>query len=280
MGTDYYDTGTFRGYEQRSSTESLPRAGQWERELDPAIDDLASMSHYIHNHLFERLDIAMRAKRIFDIVSASVAIALLWPVMAIAAILIKLESRGPVFFTQERIGLNRRRDDRRRAHGSTSHERRGSADRRKQLHAGRPFRIYKFRTMIEDAERGGVPMLASEDDPRITRVGKLFRKTRIDELPQLINVLRGDMSMIGPRPERSFFINQMRVELPEFTTRLSVKPGITGLAQVESGYTSTLEQMKDKLFYDLKYIKDISPVEETKILFKTVAVVVTGKGAC
>jgi lipopolysaccharide/colanic/teichoic acid biosynthesis glycosyltransferase len=133
--------------------------------------------------------------------------------------------------------------------------------------------------MVEDAEKCG-PALACENDPRVTRVGRLFRKMRIDEIPQFLNVLRGEMSIIGPRPERSFYINQVRGEVPEFTIRLSVKPGITGLAQVENGYTQTIERMKEKLFYDLKYINEISAFQEIKILIKTVYVVATGKGAC
>ena len=139
--------------------------------------------------------------------------------------------------------------------------------------------IYKFRTMVQDAEKGG-PKLACENDPRITRVGRFMRKTRIDEIPQFINVIRGDMSFIGPRPERSFYINQVKREVPEFTMRLMVKPGITGLAQVENGYTKTIGEMKGKLFYDLKYIANLSLTQEIRILFKTVYVVVTGKGAC
>ncbi|MFA4947261.1 MAG: sugar transferase, partial [Candidatus Krumholzibacteriia bacterium] len=122
--------------------------------------------------------------------------------------------------------------------------------------------------------------LACENDPRITRVGRFMRKTRIDEIPQFINVIRGDMSFIGPRPERSFYINQVKREVPEFTMRLMVKPGITGLAQVENGYTKTIGEMKGKLFYDLKYIANLSLTQEIRILFKTVYVVVTGKGAC
>ena len=133
--------------------------------------------------------------------------------------------------------------------------------------------------MVSDAEKYG-PVLATDDDPRITRMGRIFRKARIDEIPQFINVLKGDMSIIGPRPERSFFINQMKGEVPDFPTRLLVKPGITGLAQVENGYTQTLERMKEKLFYDLKYISELSVFEEIKILFRTVYVVATGKGAC
>jgi lipopolysaccharide/colanic/teichoic acid biosynthesis glycosyltransferase len=133
--------------------------------------------------------------------------------------------------------------------------------------------------MKTDAEVSG-PALACEDDPRITRVGWFLRKTRIDEIPQFLNVIKGEMSIIGPRPERSFYINQIKQDLPEFPLRLVVKPGITGLAQVEDGYTQTLDRMKDKLFYDLKYIAELSVFQELKILFKTVSVVFTGKGAC
>jgi lipopolysaccharide/colanic/teichoic acid biosynthesis glycosyltransferase len=133
--------------------------------------------------------------------------------------------------------------------------------------------------MVQGAEKD-VPTLACENDPRITRSGRLMRKTRIDEIPQFINVIKGDMSIIGPRPERSFFINQVKSEMPEFTMRLMVKPGITGLAQVEHGYTQTVGEMKGKLFYDLKYIANLSLMQEIKIIFKTFYVVVTGKGAC
>ena len=133
--------------------------------------------------------------------------------------------------------------------------------------------------MRQDAEVSG-PKLAKKNDPRITRVGNFLRKTRIDEIPQFINVIFGDMSIVGPRPERSFYINQIKQELPEFPLRLRVKPGITGLAQVEDGYAQTLDMMKNKLFFDLKYISSRSLMHEIKILFKTVMVVFTGKGAC
>jgi len=221
----------------------------------------------------------MKAKRIFDIFAASVALILLSPMLLLAAALIRIESRGVVFYMQERIGLNRRAGDRRKTFTPVARNRRERTDRRKNIHAGQPFHIYKFRTMVADAEKYG-PVLASDNDPRITRMGRIFRKTRIDEIPQFINVLKGEMSIIGPRPERSFFINQMRNEVPDFPTRLLVKPGITGLAQVENGYAQTLERMKEKLFYDLKYISELGVLEEIKILFKTVYVVATGKGAC
>ncbi|MCK4236277.1 MAG: sugar transferase, partial [Candidatus Krumholzibacteria bacterium] len=218
------------------------------------------------------------AKKIFDVLFASIALAILSPVILLAALLIKLESRGPVFFKQERIGLNRRRGDRRRICRETGIDRRMCQDRRKNINAGRPFMIYKLRTMREDAEQFG-PELACENDSRVTRVGRFMRKTRLDEVPQFINVIKSEMSIIGPRPERSFFINRIKQGVPEFTARLVVKPGITGLAQVEDGYTRTVDRMRDKLLYDLRYISRLSILQEVEILFKTVYVVLTGKGA-
>jgi lipopolysaccharide/colanic/teichoic acid biosynthesis glycosyltransferase len=279
MENNLYTSGSYSGRNEESTLESPAAPSIFVRDIEPLIDDLSVMSHRIRNHLSSRLATAMKAKRIFDIITAGLALVLLSPVFAVAAVLIKLETGGSVFFVQERIGLNRRRVDRRNSPRDVANDRRRDSDRRKNMHAGRPFRIYKFRTMVHDAEKFG-PTLACENDPRVTRVGRLFRKTRIDEIPQFVNVLRGEMSVIGPRPERSCFIDQMRGEAPEFITRLQVKPGITGLAQVENGYTQTLERMKEKLFFDLKYINDISILQEIKILLKTVYVVATGKGAC
>lgn len=247
--------------------------------FEPLAEDIASQADVIQIEAEKRIGSAIGAKRVFDIVVASIALALASPVMLAAALAIRLDSRGSIFFKQERIGLNRRRGERRRSRTATDANARCDADRRKEINAGRPFMIYKFRTMVQDAEKGG-PKLACENDPRITRVGRFMRKTRIDEIPQFINVIRGDMSFIGPRPERSFYINQVKREVPEFTMRLMVKPGITGLAQVENGYTKTIGEMKGKLFYDLKYIANLSLTQEIRILFKTVYVVVTGKGAC
>lgn len=224
-------------------------------------------------------DFGTFAKRAFDIAASLVALSMLSPLFAIVALAIKIDSRGPVFFSQERIGINRRRFDRRVSKARIDKDKRTGRDRRKNSHPGKPFVMYKFRTMVSDAEKFG-PQLARENDPRITRVGRILRRTRIDELPQFINVLKGDMSLVGPRPERSFFINKARQEMPEFTMRLLVKPGITGLAQVESGYTSSIEEMKRKLFYDLKYIAEKSAWQEMQILLKTFYVILTGKGAC
>lgn len=263
----------------RTAAEQSNEYYRYGSPAEPQADDLASQAEMIQYVSTRRIDSAIVAKRVFDIVVASLALAALAPILILFACAIKLNSRGPVFFAQERIGLNRRRKERRRGRSSVSMNTRSGSDRRKSINAGRPFRIYKFRTMVQDAEKYG-PKLACENDPRVTRVGRLMRKTRIDEIPQFINVINGDMSIIGPRPERSFFINQVKGEVPEFTMRLMVKPGITGLAQVENGYTKTIDEMKEKLFYDLKYIADLSLMQEIRILFKTVYVVVTGKGAC
>lgn len=251
----------------------------FEGRSEPLAEDIASQAEVIQYEAAKRIGSALIAKRVFDVVVASVALALASPIMLAAALAIRFDSRGSIFFKQERIGINRRRGERRRESGTMNSNVRCGAGRRAQINPGRPFMIYKFRTMVQDAEKGG-PKLACENDPRITRVGRLMRKTRIDEIPQFINVIRGDMSFIGPRPERSFYINQVKREVPEFTMRLMVKPGITGLAQVENGYTKTIGEMKGKLFYDLKYIANLSLTQEIRILFKTVYVVVTGKGAC
>ncbi len=250
-------------------------------DLDPMVSDIGYLGSVISREetvIPSRLD---KFKRIFDIAFAGSALVFLSPLILAATVLIKLESAGAAFYTQERIGLNRRNSDRRgdSRFGFDGSDRRASNDRRKNIHAGKPFHIYKLRTMAQDAEKAG-PTLSTKNDSRITRIGHLLRRTRIDEIPQFVNVIKGDMSIVGPRPERSFFINQVRQEVPEFPLRLKVKPGITGLAQVEDGYASTVEEMTGKLYYDLKYISRLSLVQEFKILFKTISVVITGKGAC
>ncbi len=249
------------------------------REIDTEREEISWLGETVRYIRAERLYYVMHLKRIFDILFSSLALVVLSPVIALAAILIKLESRGPVFYSQERIGLNRRRIDRRRVARSVRGNKRSGMERRKKLHAGKPFSIYKLRTMKVGSEQYG-PVLASDNDPRITNIGRLMRKARIDEIPQFINVIKGDMSIIGPRPERSFFINKYIRELPEFDLRLLVKPGITGLAQVESGYTKTLDHMRNRLLFDLKYISRLSLLQELQIILKTFYVVMTGKGAC
>jgi lipopolysaccharide/colanic/teichoic acid biosynthesis glycosyltransferase len=185
-----------------------------------------------------------------------------------------------VFYRQERIGINRRRGDRRLRGLSIDEKERRGRDRRVLVNFGRPFTIYKFRTMVMDAERGAPPVWARENDPRITAVGRVLRRCRIDELPQFFNVLRGDMSIVGPRPERAYFIGRIEKQLPDFHLRLRTKPGITGLAQVRLGYTNTDEGLRQKLHLDLEYIHTLGFWTDFKILLRTVFVVLTGKGAC
>ncbi|HEU4930137.1 MAG TPA: sugar transferase [Candidatus Krumholzibacteria bacterium] len=218
-------------------------------------------------------------KRGVDIALSTAGLLVTSPVMALAAVIVTTTSPGPVFYRQERIGINRRSRERRGSAPRSETDRR-RRDRRVLVNFGRPFTIYKFRTMVVDAERGTPPLWAKERDPRITSVGRMLRKTRIDELPQFWNVLRGDMSIVGPRPERAYFIGRIEKELPEFQLRLRTKPGITGLAQVQLGYTNTDDGLRDKLHLDLEYIRRVSLWTDMKILCRTVFVVFTGKGAC
>jgi len=210
-------------------------------------------------------------KRSLDVAVSSIGLVILLPVLAVLAVLIKLESRGPVFYVQERIGINRRRS-------------RGGAPpdgkcRRISDSFGRPFKIYKLRTMVDNAERHTGPVWAAAKDDRITRLGRFLRKTRLDETPQLWNVLRGDMSIVGPRPERPMFVASISESLPDYPTRCSALPGITGLAQVKSRYDSSLETVNRKLAYDLYYVRYGRLMLDLKIMAATVKVMARGEGA-
>ncbi len=217
-------------------------------------------------------------KRAFDISASVAGLIVFAPLMAAAAVAIKLTSPGPVLFTQERIGVNRRLDHRRgSSNGHGGFDRRVNDRRGDQKH-GKPFTMFKFRSMSVGAENG-VPKWTTRDDPRVTAIGRLIRKTRIDETPQFFNVLRGDMSIVGPRPERDYFYAQVDRKIPKFPNRLRVKPGLTGLAQVNVGYTNNVEDMQRKLDHDLEYIRTLSPTNDVKIMFRTISVVVTGRGA-
>ncbi|WP_077035758.1 TIGR03013 family XrtA/PEP-CTERM system glycosyltransferase [Pelomonas sp. KK5] len=189
-------------------------------------------------------------KRVFDVVFSSLILLLALPVMAITAVLIKLESSGAVLYRQERVGLN-----------------------------GAVFNVIKFRSMRSDAEKDGKPRWATLNDDRVTRVGRFIRKMRIDELPQLLNVLKGEMSLVGPRPERQFFVDDLVSKIPYYAVRHSVKPGVTGWAQVRYEYGSTVEDSIEKLQYDLYYVKNHTLFLDLLIMLETVAVVLTGKGA-
>ncbi len=189
-------------------------------------------------------------KRIFDIVCATILIILAMPVMLATALFILMESGGPIFYMQERVGLN-----------------------------GRLFNVIKFRSMRTDAEKDGTPRWASATDDRVTRVGRIIRKLRIDELPQLFVVLGGAMSLVGPRPERPFFVDKLTQKIPFFAVRQSVKPGVTGWAQVRYQYGASIEDAAEKLQYDLYYVKNHNLFLDVIILFETVGVVVMRKGA-
>ena len=191
----------------------------------------------------------MGLKRAMDIVISSAILILLSPIWVLSALMIKLDSRGPVFYRQRRIGYN-----------------------------GRPFTMYKFRSMLHNAEKTTGPVWAKRNDPRITRVGKIVRKLGIDEIPNLFNVLRGDMSLIGPRPERPYFVNQFRHRIQYYSNRLEMRPGITGLAQVYHKYDESIEDVKQKLEFDLSYIRNYSIWTDIKVIFMTAYIIIMGKG--
>lgn len=189
------------------------------------------------------------AKRIIDIVVSFLMLVATIPITIATAIAIKVESDGPVIYKQERSGIN-----------------------------GKVFKVYKFRSMYQDAEKRTGPVWSQKDDPRITKVGRFIRRVRIDELPQIWNVFKGEMSLVGPRPERPFFVEQLAKEIPYYKRRLRVRPGITGWAQVKHKYDESIEDVKTKLQFDLFYIENMSLKTDIKILFRTVFVVLFGKG--
>lgn len=188
-------------------------------------------------------------KRIVDIAFSVLGLILLSPVMVLISLAVKLTSLGPMFYIQERVGR-----------------------------FGKVFKIYKFRTMVVDAEMTGPVWAARERDPRLTSIGSFLRRTHLDELPQLLNVLRGEMSLVGPRPERPCFVEQLDEAIPQYDRRLLVRPGITGLAQVHYQYDQTIEDVKQKLRFDLLYVKRMCLMLDVRILVWTCLVVLTGRG--
>jgi lipopolysaccharide/colanic/teichoic acid biosynthesis glycosyltransferase len=216
-------------------------------------------------------------KRTLDIFGSIIGLMISLPIFFVVSSLIKLDSKGPVFYTQLRVGKNRRRADRRRMILAGT-DRRNREDRRKESGFGAPFKIIKFRTMHVNAEASTGPVWATRSDPRVTRVGRVLRRIRVDEIPQLVNVLMGDMSMVGPRPERPFFVSKLDGSVDNYLRRFEVKPGITGLAQVEYKYDESIDDVEHKVGYDLRYIKNLSVVQDIRILLKTVIVVLTARG--
>lgn len=217
-------------------------------------------------------------KRTMDIIGSIVGLILTLPAWLLVPIIIKLDSRGPVFYSQVRVGIDRRKKARRVLNKVGVTDQR-SRDRRRDNYNGKLFKVYKFRTMVNDAEKATGAVWATKNDSRITRIGNFLRKTRIDEIPQFFNVLKGEMSLVGPRPERPEFVENLSQKVDNYLGRLEVKPGLTGLAQVENGYDSSVSSVVNKVRYDLEYIENRSIWLDIKILFKTVYVVLTGKGA-
>ena len=187
-------------------------------------------------------------KRIVDVILSAIAIILLSPIFILLSLIIKSGTKGPIIFKQERIGIN-----------------------------GKPFMIYKFRSMFNEAEKDG-PQLSSQHDPRITPIGKFMRKTRLDETPQFFNVILGDMALVGPRPERQFYIDKIIAEAPHYKHILKVKPGITSWGQVKFGYAENVEEMVARLKFDLLYVENMSLVLDLKILFYTAIIMIKGDG--
>lgn len=187
-------------------------------------------------------------KRISDVAVSASSLVMLSPLLAVIALLIKAGSNGPVIYSQERIGLH-----------------------------GRPFRIYKFRTMVEDAEKEG-PTLAKDNDPRVTRFGRFLRQHHLDELPQFWNILRGDMSLVGPRPERRYFIELISKTCPEYPALLTVRPGLTSLGMVRHGYASDVSELVERSRSEMDYLEDRTALMDLRILLESVKAVVRGGG--
>lgn len=206
-------------------------------------------SDTVREVIFDGIEMTTRfVKRSFDILFSGAVMLLGLPIFLTVMLITKLSSKGPVFYKQERIGRN-----------------------------GIPFYIYKFRSMIEKSELNG-PQTTSDDDPRITPWGNIMRKTHLDELPQFWNVLKGDMSIVGPRPERAFFIRQITEKAPAYLKLLALKPGITSIGQVDYGYAESVDQMVERAALDLTYLNEVNFLTDMEIIFKTVGTMIGGKG--
>jgi len=229
------------GVEDAHSTISALSGRIWLESIHP--------SWFVFSEGFRRSRLTLSIKRALDISFGILGLMTSLPVMALVALAVKLDSEGPAIFRQRRVGLG-----------------------------GRPFELLKFRSMRMDAEHANGAQWAASDDPRITRVGKYIRKFRLDELPQFLNVIRGEMSFVGPRPERPIFVEQLRKDISYYDERHSVRPGITGWAQVMYPYAATVEDSVRKLEYDLFYLKNMSIFFDCAIILKTIRTVVTGEG--
>ena len=222
----------------------------YEKVTNKLLVEYINPSNLIFCDGFKLSYISMLLKRTYDIILSSIGLIIASPLFLITSLLIKLESKGPIFFKQERVGRN-----------------------------GQPFNIYKFRSMLEDAEKKTGPIMSYKGDCRVTRLGKILRKTRLDELPQLWNVLNGSMSFVGPRPERPVFVEKFKKHIPFYSQRFSLRPGVTGWAQIRCPYASNIEQSLDKLRYELYYLKNFSLLFDFTIILRTIKVVLFARGS-
>lgn len=226
------------------------REAMYERLTGKLAVESMRPSYLIYGRGFAKDPLTMALKRVLDILASSVGLVLSFPICVVTAILVKLTSKGPIFFTQERVGED-----------------------------GEIFRLIKFRTMAADAEAKSGPVWAQQNDSRVTPIGKFLRLTRIDEIPQFLNILGGQMSFVGPRPERHHFVEQLQKDIPFYPLRHTVKPGLTGWAQVCHPYGASMEDAQEKLRFDLYYIKNMGLLFDLNIMLRTVTVILRGKGA-
>ena len=225
-------------------------AAFFEREACQIRVDSLLPSWLVFGSGFDQSSIRLFVKRAFDLLASLILAIVVSPITLLTALIIYCEDRGPIFYRQERVGKD-----------------------------GRTYKVLKFRSMRNDAERAGKPQWATKNDPRTTRIGTIIRKLRIDEIPQIFNVIKGEMSFVGPRPERPYFVEQLREQIPYYDVRHSIKPGITGMAQVRYPYGASVEDSVQKLQYDLYYVKNNSLFLDILILIDTIQVVLLGKGA-
>jgi lipopolysaccharide/colanic/teichoic acid biosynthesis glycosyltransferase len=222
----------------------------------------------VHPAPLRPLDRERGGRRLLNVVVAMAGLVVAAPLMLIIAVLVKLTSRGPVLFTQTRIGLDRR-----------SLSRAGGNTRRELDLGGKPFTMFKFRTMCVERGSGDLQVWAQPDDLRVTAIGRALRKFRLDELPQLLNVLRGEMNVVGPRPEQPAIFVYLREQIEGYQRRQRVRPGITGWAQVNQAYDRSVDDVRSKVTLDLQYIRRQSALEDLKIMLRTPAVMLLGRGA-
>ena len=240
-----------------------PASPRFELQLAPAHDTPTATLQSVDVRPRERSE---TATRVVNVTIALIGLVAASPLMVVVALLVKLTSRGPVLYSQTRVGVDRR------------YKRSDTDDRRVHDHGGKPFEMYKFRSMAIDSEADGRAVWAAREDPRATPIGRVLRKTRLDELPQFYNVIRGDMNIVGPRPERPTIFAELRQNIPQYHMRQRVRPGITGWAQVNQAYDGCLDDVRQKVSYDLEYIQRQSVLEDLRIMSMTIPVMLFGRG--